>query len=144
MTHILSCQTSHNMWNKLKTVYDRESAVSVHLLQQKFFSTEINQDSMSTFLSKIEEIRVNLKQGGAEISDKMTITKILMALPEKYKHFRSAWESAPSDKQTLEELTTRLLLEEERMSNDEVVTALVTRTNTNLKCTTCSKVGHQK
>ncbi|XP_077256695.1 uncharacterized protein LOC143894376 [Temnothorax americanus] len=122
--HIMSCENLHDMWNKLKVVYDKESAVSIHLLQQNFFTAEFNQESMFNFLSKIEEIRVKLKQAGEEISDKMTITKILMSLPDQYKHFRSVWESAPVDKQTLEKLISRLLLEEERANSNEVSTAL--------------------
>ncbi|XP_071571460.1 uncharacterized protein [Temnothorax nylanderi] len=119
LTHLLSCTSSKEMWSKLKSVYDKESVVSVHLLQQKFFMCEYKDESMSVFLSKLEEIRTKLKQAGEPISDKMLMTKILMSLPEPYKHFRSAWESVPLEKQTTEELTSRLLIEEKRVSSSE-------------------------
>ncbi|XP_046143140.1 uncharacterized protein LOC123988147 [Osmia bicornis bicornis] len=93
LTHLLSCTSSREMWSKLKSVYDKESV--------------------------LEEIRTKLKQAGEPISDKMLMTKILMSLPEPYKHFRSAWESVPLEKQTTEELTSRLLIEEERVSSSE-------------------------
>lgn len=70
---------------------------------------------MSVFLSKIQEMQNHLKQLGEAISDKFVITKILMSLPEDYKHFVSAWESAPDDKQTYDNLVARLLIEEERI-----------------------------
>ncbi|KAK9681142.1 hypothetical protein QE152_g38533 [Popillia japonica] len=50
-----------------------------------------------------------------EISDRLIITKILMSLPEKYSYFVSAWESTSDDKQTVENLSARLLIEEERL-----------------------------
>ena len=146
LTHLLSCETSKEMWDKLKSVFDKESVVSVHLLQQRFFMLEFD-SSVSTFISKIEEIKNSLKTAGETLSDKMIITKILMALPEQYKHFRSAWESVPLESQTLSELTSRLLLEEERNKSTESTTALAAKTvfqksQTRLRCNICSKVGH--
>lgn len=145
LTHLLSCESSKEMWTKLKSVYDKESVVSVHLLQQKFFSMEFG-DTVSNYISQLEEIKTKLKQAGEEISDKMIITKILMSLPEPYKHFRSAWESVPTDKQTLDELTSRLLLEEERTNPLELgTTALAAKRNPQkrkLKCFICQKPGH--
>ncbi|CAG4965538.1 unnamed protein product [Colias eurytheme] len=58
-----------------------------------------------------QEMQNTLKQMGEEVSDKFVITKVLMSLPE-YKHFVSAWESAPDEKQTFENLVARLLIEE--------------------------------
>lgn len=147
LTHILSCESSKDMWSKLKSVYDKESEVSIHLLQQKFFLLQFESgSSVSSFISNLEEIQSKLKQAGEELSGKMIITKILMALPDEYKHFRSAWESVPSDKQTLDELTSRLLIEEERNKSSESSTAYLATKNhhqkNKLKCHVCKKVGH--
>ncbi|CAG9131792.1 unnamed protein product [Plutella xylostella] len=99
---------------------------------------------MSTFLSKIEELRNQLKQMGEEISEKFVITKVLMSLPDAYKHFVSAWESAPDDKQTMENLVARLLIEEERINEKEPqnssASAFVAKKN--IKCYKCNKLGH--
>lgn len=145
LTHLLSCESAKEMWTKLKTVYDKESVVSVHLLQQRFFMLDFD-SSVNTFISKIEEIKTKLKTAGEVLSDKMIITKILMTLPEHFKHFRSAWESVPDKNQTLEELTSRLLLEEERCKTVESTTALVSKTssqnNPTKKCYICAKAGH--
>lgn len=59
-----------------------------------------------------EKLRPMLKQMGEKISDKFVITKVLMSLPDEYKRFVSAWESAPDDKQTIDNLVARLLIEE--------------------------------
>lgn len=44
------------------------------------------------------------------------MTKILLSLPEKYQHFTSAWES-------VEKLSSKLLIEEERVMSLERDTA---------------------
>ncbi|KAK9687529.1 hypothetical protein QE152_g36190 [Popillia japonica] len=123
MLHLLSCSSAKDNWSKLKTVYDKKSAVSIHLLHQKFFSLNVGNETASAYISKIEEIRNKLEQAGEELSDKMVITEVLMQLPDEYKHFRYTWESVSQDKQTLEELTSRLLIEEERCKVSEGATA---------------------
>ncbi|XP_043470934.1 uncharacterized protein LOC122504102 [Leptopilina heterotoma] len=149
LTHILTCTTAAEMWNKLKTIYEHKSQVSVHLLQQKFFMLEYNEGGVTEFISRIEDIKNNLKQMGEEISDKMVITKVLMSLPESLKHFVSAWESTPSDNQTLSDLMSRLMIEEERNKTAEQVTALSMRSKDGkgqikVKCFSCNKEGHMK
>lgn len=151
LVHLLSCQTSHEMWEKLLYVYEKKSKVSVHLLQQRFFTLESKGESISVFISQLEEIRCQLRQMGEDVSESMFITKILMSLPEKLKHFISAWESTVAQSQTLQELTSRLLIEEERINSNENVTALSSKVSINkkkqnenrvIKCFACNKMGH--
>ncbi|CAB3248343.1 unnamed protein product [Arctia plantaginis] len=113
MTHLLTATTSAEMWTKLNNIYEKKSSTSLHLEQQKFYYLKCDTD-ISLFFSKIEEIRANIRQLGDDISDKMVITKVLMSLPEKYRHFIAAWESVPTENQTVGELMARLLIEEER------------------------------
>ncbi|KAJ8872533.1 hypothetical protein PR048_026139 [Dryococelus australis] len=138
LTHILSCTTSSGMWSNLKSVYYKESAVSVHLLQQKFFLIEFKEDSVATLMSKLEEIRVNLKQAREQISDKMLITKVVKSLPEHM-------GSLPLETQSVQELTSRLLVEDERIcSRDEEVITLVSvssSSSSSRKCYNCGKDG---
>lgn len=145
MHHVLSCNSAREMWEKLSSIYEHQSTVSVHLLQQKFFSLEYKNCSVADFISQLEDIRGQLKHLGEELSEKMIITKILMSLPESLKHFVSAWESTPIDKQSLTELTSRLLVEEERAKQCEQVDAYVARGSKNkVKCFSCNKFGHTK
>lgn len=116
MLHIITCTSSAEMWRKLHSVYEQKTETSVHIIQQRFFQYKFERGiDMSVFLSKIQELQNQLKQMGEEISDKFVITKVLMSLPDEYKHFISAWESAPDDKQTFDNLVARLLIEEERI-----------------------------
>ncbi|KAF9424272.1 hypothetical protein HW555_000665 [Spodoptera exigua] len=149
MLHIISCETSASMWQKLLSVYEQKSETSIHIIQQRFFQFKYDENSdMSVFLSKIQEMQNHLKQLGEAISDKFVITKILMSLPEDYKHFVSAWESAPDDKQTYDNLVARLLIEEERIkekggSSQSSAAFVAKKTNRkNVKCFKCNKLGH--
>lgn len=149
MLHIISCETSASMWQKLLSVYEQKSETSIHIIQQRFFQFKYDENSdMSVFLSKIQEMQNHLKQLGEAISDKFVITKILMSLPEDYKHFVSAWESAPDDKQTYDNLVARLLIEEERIkekggSSQSSAAFVAKKTNRKtVKCFKCNKLGH--
>lgn len=154
MIHILSCETSAEIWRKLLSVYEQKSETSIHIVQQRFFQYKYEKGAeMSTFLSKIQEMQNQLKQLGETISDKFVITKVLMSLPDQYKHFVSAWESAPDDKQTYDNLVARLLIEEERIkeksggesAQSSSSTAFVAKKNFNkklVKCYKCNKQGH--
>lgn len=147
MTHILTCKSGYDMWSKLRAVYEKESNVSAHLLQQRFFNLQYK-ESMSTFLSNIEEVRGKLSRLGEEIPDSMVITKVIMSLPPAFHHFSSAWESVAKDTQTLQYLTSRLLIEEERLQANEETQALrvfgpVKKGNINQpECFICHKRGH--
>ncbi|KAK9753816.1 hypothetical protein QE152_g1774 [Popillia japonica] len=88
-------------------------------LRQKFFTLEYKTGNATDFISQLEKIKADLNHMGEEISDKMLVTKVLMSPPENMKHFVSAWESTPSDKQTLTDLTSRLMIEEERNKTSE-------------------------
>ena len=56
-----------------------------------------------------------LKAHGESVSDSMMITKILMTIPPKYNHFLSAWDSTDAAHKTLENLASRLMMEERRV-----------------------------
>ena len=146
LSYVLDCETSTEMWAKLLTVYERKSEVSLHLLQSKFFNMKFDNEGIMMFISRINEIVSQIRQLGEEISEKMVITKILMSLPERYKHFLSAWESVPPTDQNMNELTSRLLIEEERQQSTETSdqTSAAFMVNKNVICFNCGKRGHMK
>ncbi|KAK9736139.1 Zinc knuckle [Popillia japonica] len=149
LTHIITCKNSREMWSKLKAIYEHQSHINVHLLTQKFFTLEYKTGNVTDFISQLEKIKADLKHMGEEISDKMLVTKVLMSLPENMKHFVSAWESTPSDKQTLTDLTSRLMIEEERNKTSEDSMALAVKgkfikPKGDIKCFNCNKTGHVK
>lgn len=82
---------------------------------------------------------------GLNVDSEMLIAKILLNLPEQYKHFSVAWDSTPCEDRTLENLRARLLKEEEKMKNinDEVKVAFKAY-KFNGTCNNRGKVGHKR
>lgn len=159
VVHIMNCDTGYEMWKKLHSVYEQKSETSVHLIQQKLFAYQMNEgDSMASHISKLEDLAQQLKDLGAPIEQSTLVTKILMTLPSNYSHFHVAWESTASIERTLDNLTSRLLVEESRMTAFEnvqlnstafSVSSSMQRRKGNLqkrrvpgKCFKCNKAGH--
>ena len=120
MLHILNCLSAKAMWDKHHEIYENKSGTSVHMLQQKWFAyTKEAGNDIATHISKVEDLGYKLKSLGEQISDTMLITKILMTLPPKFNHFVSAWESTSENLRTVENLTSRLVMEEKRVCSQE-------------------------
>lgn len=62
-----------------------------------------------------------MKKLGGTIPDSMPLSRILSILSKEFQHFRSAWNSTAASQKSLENLTTRLLTEEQRMQKNESV-----------------------
>lgn len=142
----MQCTTAKEMWEKLEIIYERKSNINSHLLSEKFYNMKF-EGSVNGFVTKLTNICAEMKKQGVEVPEKLLITKIIMSLPERYKHFCSAWDSTPTENQNLTYLTSILLIEEERVETvesekDETV-ALVSK-KLNKKCYSCGKVGHIK
>lgn len=167
LQYIMNCDTANDMWNKLLSVYEQVSDTSITIVQQKFYSYTMDiKDNIAGHISKLENLSRQLKQLGEPISESMLITKILMTLPDTYRHFYSAWDSMNSENRTLEKLTARLMVEETRqlqgqeVSDDVAQSSALTAKNYKYnksqkyvnknenkkpgKCNHCKKPGHWK
>lgn len=155
LLHIMSCETSKEMWDKLHSVYEQKSESSVHLLLERFYSfSKDPNDDMAAFFSKLDEIVQQLKDLGEQISERQLITKVLRILPQELSHFSSAWDSTAAGERTLLKLRERLMVEEMRISkanevNDTQPTAFSMRAAKSVKkkivkCYECGVEGHFK
>lgn len=116
LLHIVTCNSASEMWTKLQTVFEQKSQSGINFLQTKFFTHSMSDDSdLAGFISEIEEIVQQLKDLDTVIPESMVVTKITMALPPAYNHFHSAWDSVAEKEQTLDNLRSRLMIEERRM-----------------------------
>lgn len=70
------------------------------------------------------------------------MSKILVTLPENYKSFVTAWESTSVADKTIENLTSRFLLEEMRNQEQEEKGSIVAFKTTERKCNRCNEKGH--
>lgn len=158
ITLVENCETSNEMLTKLDTVFDQKSELNKMLVHEKFHQYKMaTNDSVAQHISKIENLAKQVKESGDTISDAAILTKILNTLPLKFRTVRQAWLSVDEAKQTVANLTARLLDEEASLNVYEEVTALATMTlkpkshNTGNKsskdlsrvsCFNCRKKGH--
>lgn len=113
--HILSCTSAHGMWSKLHEVYELQNEMSAMAMNEQFLSSKKeNEEIMSTYISRVEEMARKLKVMKNPVSTEMLMTKIIRGLPRNYNHFATCWESAPAAERTLSNLRARLMIEEER------------------------------
>ena len=56
-----------------------------------------------------------MRKLNATIPDSMLVSRILSILPGEYQYFHSAWDSTSPTLKTLDNLTTRLLTEEQKL-----------------------------
>lgn len=54
-----------------------------------------------------------------QIPECMVVQRILVSLPASFNHFHSAWESTAQNDQTINNLRTRLMIEEKRMQSQD-------------------------
>ena len=118
--HVMNCETSKEMWDKLHAIYEGKNDTNMHLLQQKWFSLAYDsKDDIAMHISKVEDLCFKLRAIGENISDNMLMTKMLMTVPSSYKHFITAWESTNQTERTVENLMSRLMIEEKRLSKKD-------------------------
>ena len=88
---------------------------------QKFHQVQLEpNESILNFITRVQKLTKQLKDLGQEASDESIIAKILMSLPEQYNSFRSAWDSTELNRQTMENLVSRLVKEETILSQSQI------------------------
>uniref|UniRef100_A0ABD2VUI5 Copia protein n=1 Tax=Trichogramma kaykai TaxID=54128 RepID=A0ABD2VUI5_9HYME len=103
--HILICNTSSEMWTKLKAIHAQSSSTHKLLLTQRFHEYRMDPtDSVATHVANVQNMARQLLNLGENVSDLTIMAKILASLPSKYKSFRSAWNSVEPSRQTVEYL----------------------------------------
>lgn len=126
---IENCETAKQVMTKLEAIYEQKSEYNKMLIHEKFYQYAYSpSDTMAQHVSKVEGLAKQLRETGEKISDTAVMTKILSTLPSTYRSLRQAWLSLNEDRQTIQNLTSRLVDEEASLANDisSSETALVT------------------
>lgn len=130
LEHLLTCESSFEMWKKLSFIHEQRSESNKLILMTKFHDYRMSSnDSVTQHITKVENLARNLKDLGENISDITIMAKVLGSLPSKYNAFVTAWDSVDTEKQTLENLTIRLMKEETRMTAMDESTSALTAVN---------------
>jgi len=116
LTHILTCVSAKEMFQRIRSVYERDTEQQKCQLLQEFFNYKYQKSQdMATHVSTLQNMAYKLKVLNTDI-DEIMISKILATLPDTYKHFASTWDSTSTKEKTLISLTARLLAGENRMN----------------------------
>ncbi|KAE8751249.1 hypothetical protein FOCC_FOCC002077 [Frankliniella occidentalis] len=107
--HILSCETASEMYTKLKSIYEQDTAQQKCVLLRSFYNYKYNpsKDAQEN-IAIIEHIQYRLNALKQPIDDTMVCEKILDTIPKEWDHINSAWEATEANKRTLSNLTSRL------------------------------------
>jgi hypothetical protein len=73
---------------------------------------------MKKNISGIQNLAHKLNHLKQQVDDKMIITRTMNVLPKEYQYFSSAWDSTSSIDRTLDNLFSRLSLEEMKTKKD--------------------------
>ena len=76
-------------------------------------------DINAQHIANVENLAKKLKNIGEVVSDAAIMTKLIRTLPLNFHNFRQAWLSVSEDRQTLVNLTSRLVDEEANLSLTE-------------------------
>lgn len=118
ITQLVSCKTAAEMWSRIEALYGTANSANIHALQQQFYAYTYKGNGIANHISELENLSHSLSTCGEAVSECMLLNKILSTLPVQYKHFHSAWDSTAT--KDLNTLTSRLLVEEQRLTNDTV------------------------
>ena len=92
--HAKHCKISHEVWNKLKEVYEfKEPARKVTLLKQLLFTKMSGSESMSDHLNNFFNRVDKLKEMDIVVADYLLLSLLLYSMPNTYENFRCAIES---------------------------------------------------
>lgn len=120
ITLVESCESSKEMLDKLDSIFVQKSETNKMLVHERFHQYKmISNDSIAQHIAKVENLAKMVRESGETISDAAIMTKILSTLPIKYRNVRQAWLSMDETKQTIPNLTARLLDEESSLTSFE-------------------------
>ncbi|KAG8236804.1 hypothetical protein J437_LFUL014070 [Ladona fulva] len=104
------------MFEKPSNVYKRDMEEIKNQLIAEFIKYEYNKSvDVMTNIAALQTLAFRRNSLKLTVDDTVLMTKILMILPDQFKHFGSAWDSTAEDKKTQENLRARLLKEEEKL-----------------------------
>lgn len=144
LVHIMNCTTSAGMYKKLKEMFQKDNEDQKCRLLEEFFSFNYEKGSdIPTHVSKLQNLAYRLKALKQDVTDEMLISKILSTLPERFRYFRTAWESTSHTEKTLTNLISRLLSEENANQNKDRERPVAFQCSSGEKlCHICKKPNH--
>lgn len=110
--HLLSCETSKQMYDKIESLHKVKSEVRIMNLYEEYFSLKMNDDEKVTeYVSKCSMLAAAIEDQGEKLSDNIKMVRIVSSLTPKFKNFRTVWYN----ERKIDDLLPRLQLEEDQL-----------------------------
>ena len=114
--HLLSCNTSAAMLQKLKFLYEKDSAHQKNLLMEQLYAYKWDKNIPAIDnAGNVVNVAYQLSNLGQEMNDVAIMSKIVSMLPPALDHFSTAWDSVPAAEKTVDNLIHRLQREEDKL-----------------------------
>lgn len=107
---VLDCKTPREIWLRLESLYENKTGFETQSLLGKLHNFRIsNSKQVGESIGEIQSIIAKLTLLNEKVSDNMTMSIILNALPESYKSFISTWRLLRADERSLNRLISEIM-----------------------------------
>lgn len=162
---LASVATAKELWDKLSRMCEQKSAHNKITLMSKFQACKMEPTKkVTSFISRLQNMKKALEDVKETVSKTTLIAKILRGLPARFQAFKTSWRNIEPDRQKMDFLEERLLVEEQEMAEETEAVALfggsgrgkkggksvqqqrndVSNSNkySKVKCRVCKQLGH--
>lgn len=163
---IINCKTAHEMWNRLKGIYEKKGDCNLDLLINEFGLAKMQEgEDVSSYIGRMEEMSGEIRSQGEIVSERWLKARIVGCLSKSFDMFSRVWSSTSSSDKTMEHLIDRLIQDERKRkgkAQDHGETALYSQTKPrketdrrrsatpehikelkkNTACNNCQAIGH--
>jgi len=88
LPHIRGIINAHEIWQKLKSLYETTDELRVLLLSNELVALKmIKSDSVPSHITKMQELKDQLQAIGYNVEEKNLVTRLLSSLPKSYSNF---------------------------------------------------------
>ena len=148
---VTSCESPRNVWDTLRSHFERRALANKLFLKKKYFRKEMKEDTpMEAHLKEMKELTDKLASIGAAISEEDQVVTLLGSLPPTYSTIVTALEARVDDVSL--DFVQQALVHEEQKQKDALKpdsspdSALYSkggyRPRRQLVCWGCQEVGH--
>uniref|UniRef100_A0ABD2X8G5 Uncharacterized protein n=1 Tax=Trichogramma kaykai TaxID=54128 RepID=A0ABD2X8G5_9HYME len=82
---LITCSTAKEMYDQLRSIHADQSECNKAALLQRFYQCQMEpKESVMSFVTKVKNIALQLKDMGEEKSDATLLAKVISCLPEKF------------------------------------------------------------
>ena len=111
---VLSCTSAMQMWDRLNTIHSQRSKVNKVMIQKEFFDLQMKPNERAQdFFARAENVGSLLQDAGVDVPESTLVAKIVSGLTNQYSSFMSSWMGISEDGQTLSNLLSRLMAEDQ-------------------------------